>query len=64
MKLKLAKCVKQWYVNAVVSHDAKFVTLNFNDQMVRKMLQMFSPENAKKEDENLVENIFFGLPMK
>jgi len=35
-------------VSAVVSDDAKNITLNIYDEMVMRLLDSFSAENAKK----------------
>ena len=63
MKQKFQKCKKQWYVSAVVCSDSdKNVTLNFYNDIVIKILNEFSPENADTENEEVVDEIFFGLP--
>ena len=62
MKLKFAKCVKKWYVSAVVSDDTKNITLNFYDDVVTKILETFAADSAQQEDEDLITDIFFGLP--
>ena len=52
MKLKFAKCVKKWHVNAVVGDDTKNVTLNFYDEVVTKILETFAADIAQQEDED------------
>ena len=53
MKLKFA---------AVVGGDTKNITLNFYDEVVTKILETFAADSAQQEDEDLITDIFFGLP--
>ena len=47
---------------AVVSDDTKNITLNFYDEVVTKILETFAADSAQQEDEDLITDIFFGLP--